>query len=169
MKSIRRAKLVMIVVVLLLLMMPFGAAWATPPVRETWDVGWDDFELADCGDFQVLEHLEAKVEVTFFYDKDGELVRWMEHWTASGYAYNSNDPNIWLPEEPIRNVGHFDGPTGDGHIAGPLMKIKLPREGMIFHQVGYVEVEGYTNWIFKAGQNDLLGGNAAELCAALAP
>jgi hypothetical protein len=121
--------------------------------------------LADCGDFLVMEVFNAEVRSTYFYDQNGEWVRTQEHWTADGYVYNGDNPSIWLPEMPVHNMGIWR--ESDGMVVGPLIKIQLPGQGIILHQVGNLYVDEYGNWIYRAGQNDLLGGNMDELCAAL--
>ena len=107
MRSRLLARLALVGLVVLLTLMPAGAVWAVPPVQETWqfDFTW---LFEDCGDFEVWEHFYGDVRATHYYDQDGNPIRTVFHATGTGMVYNNSDPDIWLQEEIVHNVGFFD-------------------------------------------------------------
>lgn len=165
MNSIRFARLLLVGLVILLTLMPVGGAWAKPPERETWHFE-ADWLFIECGDFEVWEHLVMDVRVAHFYDGDGNWTRTQEHWTADGYVYNLNDPNLWLPEKTVHNMAIYYE-SGESTMVGPLVNVTLPGGGSIFHAVGRLVYDSEGNLTFYAGHNDWIDGNTDALCAAL--
>jgi hypothetical protein len=160
------ARLALVGLVVLLTLMPAGAVWAVPPVQETWqfDFTW---LFEDCGDFEVWEHFYGDVRATHYYDQDGNPIRTVFHATGTGMVYNNSDPDIWLQEEIVHNVGFFDENGDQVWAAGRMVHIVLPGEGLIFIAAGRVfECEGAICW-GVAGHNDWIEGDKDALCSAL--
>ena len=166
MRSVWLARLRLVCIVVLLTLMPAGAAWAVPPVEETWHFEANWF-FEDCGDFEVWEHFTADVVATHYYDQDGNPIRTAEHWTGTGVVYNNSDADIWLQEKTVHNVGFFDENGEPVSGAGRMVHIVLPGEGLIFIAAGRVfECEGAA-CSSVAGHNDWVEGDKDKLCAAL--
>ena len=165
MKSIRGSRFLVASMAVLLMLVPVGAVWAVPPVEETFHVEVTWF-FEDCGDFQVWEDFTADVRATHHYDKDGNYIRTVEHWTATGVVYNNDNRDIRLEEKIVHSTGFWDA-SGESWGVGRMVHIVLPGEGTIFIAAGRVfNCEGAACW-GSAGHNDWLEGDKDKLCAAL--
>jgi hypothetical protein len=166
MKFVRFSKLLLAGMVVLLTLMPVGAVWAVPPVEEIWHDDYTWF-FEDCDTFEVWEHWSVDVRVTHYYDQDGNLVRSAAHWTGTGIVYNNSNPDIWLQEQTVHNLGFYDENGDLTWAAGRFVHIVLPGEGLIFIAAGRVYDCEDAVCTGVAGHNDWDDGDKDALCAAL--
>jgi hypothetical protein len=153
-------------VVVLVTLIPAGTTWAKPP-----EMGTDQFSgsgpLADCGDFVAYEYVDIDLRWVDFFDGEGNFVREQVYWTATGYAYNSEDDTLRLPYSPLHYKETYTA-SGEHTIVG--LWVNVPGEGRVWHDAGRVE---FVDWgydlAFAAGQHDYWEGNTDALCAALTP
>jgi hypothetical protein len=166
MRSFPLARLALVGMVVLATLMPAGAAWAVPPVEETWsfDETWL-FEV--CDDFEVWEHWWGDVHATHYYDRDGNPIRTVAHWTGTGFVYNNSAREIQLQEKTVHNVAFYDENEEQMWAAGRMVHIVLPGEGLIFIAAGRVFECEEAVCYGVAGHNDWVEGDKDALCAAL--
>jgi hypothetical protein len=128
--------------------------------------------VADCGGYLVLEDFYGKTMMKLQYDKDGNLVKMMQHGQTLGHTtfYNSANPEIAIQGGPEGIVLNIDYRKGTFMMSGLNYKVTLPGVGMIFHQGGHYTFDPVANeWTQVGGPDDFFSGNVDKLCAALAP
>jgi hypothetical protein len=131
------------------------------------------YKLGSCGAFDILADWNALLQVTFYYDGDGNLVRQHVRYRVVGPSryYNSVDPQVGVLGGPgeIQN-NRFDFVNNTLTFSGLAWKITLPGYGTILFETG-LSVMDLTSGIITrdTGQNQLNAGDLAALCEALTP
>lgn len=125
--------------------------------------------VADCGDFTVLESFYLEVTVMLHRDKDGQVVKIMQHLSTGGRTtyFNSENPSISLTGGPEQPVLKMDLISGKMTVSGVNYKLTIPGGGMVFHQGGHYTFDPLTGWTQVGGPDDLWSGDFDALCAAL--
>ena len=164
---------------LLIVSFAFAASWAVAGngrveiVRLTLTDQME--EVANCGDYFVLENFDAKLTLKFHYGKDGTLVKEMDNFRMIGHStfYNSEYPDIALrggPEGIIIKAAFVDDEVTKLTMSGLNYKVTLPGVGMVFHQGGHYVFDFATGmWTQVGGPDDFFSGDTDALCEALAP
>ena len=146
-----------------------STALAVPPLKVNF--GPDDFVglfVADCGTFNALLDFTSQGHFIVHFDQDGNAVAVNQHieFPADIY-YNSTNPLIFFAGNAVTN-DNFDLVDNAVATSGLFFKLTVPGHGVVFHQVGRVEINLETEEIlFQAGPADFDDGNVAALCAAL--
>jgi hypothetical protein len=70
---------------------------------------------------------------------------------------------------PAHEKGIFNESGELTAVVGLFVKVIIPGEGPIFHDVGRVEFDPDWNLTLSAGRHDYWDGNGDALCAALEP
>ena len=154
-----------ITLVLSIMLLGIATAWADQPVMSTWDFDWDgcpgepDNEpLYDCGGgLFVCEAAYFYGVSREFYDKNGDLVRYVENSQAEGGLYELGNPDNFLPYQKITQRYEYDVKKDMASMTGPTGLIIVPGQGLVFQSVGRITAEG--RWLLppytqEAGRHD---------------
>jgi len=146
------------------------SAAATKPLVEEGTITPDEpVVIGDCGDFQVLDDFVLNFSAKLFFNENGELVRVVEQIRGTDTFINSetgkeftsrfqNTEHIDLTEEPERAVTGVQG------------LLTVPGSGAVLLNVGRIVTNLETDEVtFQAGPHQLVEGDLAGLCEALAP
>jgi hypothetical protein len=147
---------------------PASVAWAHPPEKETLEFSWD-LPFWECDGFTVYEKADIRLVTMKFYDRDGNPTRRVEHWSLDGGLYRYPDETSFLSYVPAHEKGIFNESGELTAVVGLFVKVIIPGEGPIFHDVGRVEFDPDWNLTLSAGRHDYWDGNGDALCAALEP
>jgi hypothetical protein len=123
-------------------------------------------EIADCGSFTVLDRFSIDFTLRFFYDKNGNLVRLLEHVSGTDTFINSVTGKAYPTR--FHNTVHIDPATGLGATTGVIYKLTVPGSGAVFMDVGRIVTNQAGDIItFQAGKHQFFSGDFAGLCRAL--
>jgi hypothetical protein len=141
-------------------------AWAVPPVHISGSFSGDD-PIADCGTFEVRDEFALNFSGTEHFDRDGNVVRVVEHIFGVDRLYNSETGKSLKPAS--FNQGEIVHPI-EGQVAvnGVIFRITVPGAGVVLLDVGRFVFTFDGGLVFVAGQHEFLAGDFAGLCAALA-
>lgn len=151
-----------------------SAAAIKPVVVEPPKLIEGDIEIADCsefgfGNFQVRDKFEFTFTAKEFYDKNGELIMVVEQIGGTDTFYSpetgkeftsrfQNTEHIDLTAEPVKAV------------TGVIARLTGPGSGAVLLDVGRIVTNLETDEVtFQAGPHQLVEGDLAGLCEALAP
>lgn len=131
-----------IVLMVFVLALLAGVAYAAPPVRLEF---YDDtpYQLADCGDFQVINYPEYTFQYKFFFDNDGNLVRVHQLW--SGVDVLTNSVTGYAINSPFTNYAVFNETDFSVHQGGVFWHVIVPHEGQVYFQAGQFASIDYTD------------------------
>lgn len=134
-----------------------------------FDIGPFDEVVVNCDSFDVRNSYGGTVRLVVRYDKAGVEVQSVQHnvFTDSIY-YNSTRPELFVEGVAERtNLRIVDGLI---LISGPAYRVTVPGSGLVFVWTGHWVFNPATG-AFEAqhGPSDLLEGDVAALCRALAP
>lgn len=108
-------------------------ALAYPPEHLTYEID-DEFVLAACDGFDVVDEFSGTVYQTRFFDKDGNLTRYQNRVDVRDRIYNSvTGYEIW-------SVWHnttFHQTDGDYTIAGVGWNATVPGTGVAWFDAGH--------------------------------
>lgn len=121
---------------------PVLGAYAAPPDRLKITDN-TPYPVADCGAFQVINYPETTLRLTFFYDKDGVLVRVNQLW--SGVDVLANSETGYAINSPFTNHAVFDVTDLAVHQGGVFWHVTVPHEGPVFFQSGHYIGLDYTD------------------------
>jgi hypothetical protein len=129
--------------------------------------------LGSCGAFDILSDWNGLMQLTYFYDGSGNLVRMHNRYRVIGASryYNSVDPTIEVAGGPgeIQN-NRTDYTDGTVVFSGVAWKITLPGYGTILFETGKTTLDLATFAIIHdTGQNQLNDQDFAALCDVLTP
>jgi hypothetical protein len=162
-----RILLVLMTVAAMVATMAASAAATKPVVDEGTITG--TAEVGNCGNFQVLDDFVLNFSAKLFFDENGELVRVVEQIRGTDTFINSdtgkeftsrfqNTEHIDLTAEPVRAVTGVQG------------LLTVPGSGAVLLDVGRIVTNLETDEVtFQAGPHQLVEGDLAGLCEALAP
>lgn len=149
------------VVLALAVSVPVSAA---PPTRSTFLLQGTE-ALADCGSFQVLDDYDVLLDITNYYDKDGDLVE--IHTAINGTDTFRNSVTGEAITMGSHFMVHYDVATGVNSSTGLKYHLTVPGLGSVLLQVGHSIYNTSTGtWEFVAGPHQLKEGDTAGLCAA---
>jgi hypothetical protein len=162
--------LVLIAVGLALAGLTGMAAQAAPPVviekNETFTRQFANIPDCEAYGFTHTENYQITRSITEFYDNEGNLLREVVHVRFVGTATN-DETGKTLPISGTRHLV-FDA-DGTFTETGVLRHVTVRGEGIVLHESGRVifpPEEG--DPLFIAGPHQLLEGDVAAFCAALA-
>ena len=125
---------------------------------------WGPYEdigvpFVPCGDFTIMFDWRGEGFWTTHYAKDGApKFEFFLGRDTHMYWYNSEDPEIGYFSRGGKMNRHWFGEPFDSNRAevGVLLKLVIPGEGIIFHEVGRVIYQwGTDEVLFSAGPHDL--------------
>jgi hypothetical protein len=123
----------------------------------------------DCGSFQDAYVDEEIADLVWFFDADGQPLRFVVH--VSQYSTDVNSDTGLTLHERNRHHYTFDFTTGEITLDGAIVRATLPGQGIVLHDIGRlrfgVAADGTLDFHFVAGHHDaLIGGRT--VCDALA-
>ena len=154
-----------------------AVAGATPPERSTEHVD-DTFvepaaPVGPCA-FPVQVHFTAQLEITRFFDRDGNEIRTLTRFMGTSATFSANGKSITDRQGGIQHIT-FDPETGSSTLAltGLTGHLIVPGQGVVAQDSGRLvlffespdDVE--PDFLFEAGRRD--GGPFPALCGILAP
>jgi hypothetical protein len=116
--------------------------------------------------FDIAEHQAGSFKVTDFFAQNGSIVKtiltpingtFVTTWSANGVTATSHGT-------PVVIIDYNSDTTAN---VGVILDFVVPGSGVVFAQTGRL-VFGEQGITFQAGQNQLVGGDTAALCEALA-
>ena len=143
---------------------------ATPPERFTETAG-DDYTFEDeCAPgVDLVGAFEETIDGTVFFDRDGDVVRIVEHISYRGTATRSDTGHTLTDRADYTLV--FDPVEGTATLTGKNYNITYPATGPVFQDVGrrIFNLEPF-DVLFVAGPADFGEGlqPVPEVCGALA-
>jgi hypothetical protein len=139
------------------------SALAQAPAFEHFSGSFSEVDTESCG-YPITVNETFTVDVQFFYDRDGNLVRSLAHIqlrgtdTANGVSLIDN-----------ADVTHtFDFTTGINGDLGLQAHVLVPKGGVVAVDAGRVLSLDDGTVLFMAGRHDLLSGDLEAYCTALA-
>jgi len=120
--------------------------------------------------FDIAEHQEGSLKVTDFFDNNASITKtivtstggaFVTTWSANGITATSRGTPV------IIIVYNADGSVQTATNVGLILNFVVPGTGSVFAQTGKLVFDDEGNIIFQAGQNQLVEGDTAALCAAL--
>ena len=155
-----------------------AAAWAPtagakPPSINTFTVV-DDFEIVQCGSYNVRTNADTKITEQFWFDEDGNPIRLRLKLrvTRSEY-YNDVNPDISI-SQGANGVGEnisadIDLVTGAEHWSGNGFRLTIPGIGRVIWDTGTFKLDEDGNPVFHGISLLADGETGLALCEALAP
>lgn len=128
----RFTSLLLALVILGILVTP---ALAVPPGRLELPNN-PTYEVADCGEFQVMNHEQSTLRLTLFYNTEGALVRANQYWSGTDYLTNSETGKVIASD--FSNHAVYDFTTSTVKQSGIFWHATVPHYGPVFFQVGHV-------------------------------
>lgn len=92
------------------------------------------YEVADCGTFQVMNHEESTLRLTFFYDGEGNLVRVNQYWSGTDYLTHSETEKSIASN--FTNHAVIDLTTSTVRQGGIFWHVTVPHQGPVFFETG---------------------------------
>lgn len=125
--------------------------------------------VIDCGTFQDNYVDEEIGDLVWYYDADGQPLRFVVH--VSQYSTDVNSVTGLTLHERNRHFYTFDFATGEVTLDGAIVRANLPGQGIVLQDIGRLrfgfESDGALDFTFVAGHHDaLIGGRT--VCDALA-
>ena len=136
-----------------------ASARAVPPVTTTQPISATNVELDGLCSFPIDLSFTGTVTSTKFFDQDGNLTKWISHFTEQD-TFSANGKT--LVSDPYRTNIQRDYEAGVFvalHVDGVFVRVHLPSGG-VFVVAGQNWHVGYT---IEHGTN----GDVAAFCAAL--
>ena len=165
-------------IVLSITLLGIATAWAVPPETGSWS---DTFNfcpnegeqnpLYECGNGLVIcELVDVKVNYKFFFDRNGDTVRYHEVTKFSGGFFEQGNPGNFLPYKDSTVTAEYDFIEDVTSYAGNYLMLTVPGYGQLFRDVGRISGEGwgvYPPYTFYAGDHQwfdvaYLGDDDAE-------
>ena len=154
------------------------AAWAasvgaTPPFFDTFVVE-DDFDLVNCGAYDVNAAATLRITEKWSFDHDGEPIRpQVQLKVLESLFYNSTDESIFIRQGKNgvgENVsGSINFVTGAERWSGAEFRLTIPGIGHVLMEIGTWKWDEFGNFK-RHGQSALAEGDTGPvLCEALAP
>ena len=174
--SVRRSLSLLAVVAAGAAVLP-AVADATPPTRSTLAID-DTFAEPAAPDgpcaFPVEVHFTAQLELTRFFDRDGNEIRTLSRLSGASATFSANGKSITDRQNPIEHV-RIDPETGSMTVAvtGLGGHLIVPGQGVVAQDSGRLVLffEGpedeEPDVLFEGGRAD--GGPFPALCGILAP
>ncbi len=145
------------------------------PVKTEYEFA-HDYQLTDCGDFEIWSHDAFEAKESQFFDKDGTLVKGLYQYSGTDSFYKSTNPGVIVATSDYGFTVHFDLVTLEPRVeqwkaTGVLWHVVIPGFGSIYHRSGqqvqivtYVDGEPIVTLVKETGLIDL---DEDEFCAAV--
>jgi hypothetical protein len=154
------------------------AAWAasvgaTQPFFDTFVVE-DDFDLVNCGSYDVNVAATIRITEKLSFNRDGEPIRvQVQLKVLESRFYNSTDNSLFINQGKNgvgENVsGSINFVTGAERWSGAEFRLTIPGIGHVLMEIGTWKYDEYGN-LTRHGQSALAEGDTGlALCEALAP
>jgi len=142
-----------------------SGANAGVPLNTTGSVD-DDVFVANCGAFDVRDHLRLESRGKIFLDRAGNPARIVQQVSGSDTFYNSvSGKSVTGTINSGEIVNLIDGTVTQ---SGSVGRITVPGLGVVFFDVGKFIIDFDSGLVFLAGHHhDFFEGNFAPLCALL--
>ena len=139
-----------------------SGADAEPPLNTEGFVD-DDVFVADCGDFDLRDHLLLESHGKIFLDRAGNPARIVQQVSGSDTFYNSvTGESVTGTINSGEIVSFIDGTVTQ---SGSVGRITVPDLGVVFFDVGKFIIDFEDGLVFLAGHHhDFFEGNLAPLC-----
>ena len=144
-----------------------ASAFGQAPERDHVDQVFSG--VIDCGSFQDTYVDHEIGDLVWFFDADGQPLRFVVH--VSQYSTDVNSVTGLTLHERNRHMSTYDFATGEVTLDGAIERANLPGEGIVLHDVGRLRFgfapDGTLDFTFVAGHHDaLIGGQT--VCDAVA-
>jgi len=141
------------------------AAAAMPPERFTVESDDQFTDTESCG-FPFDVRFVGSIDVTLFFDNDGNLIR--VQGVGSDVATATNPANgktatgvdHWLEVENVE--------SGESAVLGLFLHLNFPGAGIVLIEAGNITFDAEDNVIHLAGPHQVFAGDFSALCEALA-
>jgi hypothetical protein len=138
-------------------------AFAATPTFQQFQGSFTDVDTQTCG-FPVTIDQNFAVDVQFFYDQQGNLIRSLAHIQLGGTASANG---VSLPD--TADFTHtYDFTTGINGDLGVTTHVIIPGGGTVLINAGRVLSDDQGNLLFVAGKQQAISGDISAYCAALA-
>jgi hypothetical protein len=153
-------------------------ALAVPPESGSWSDTFngcpaEGFQepLYECGNGLVIcELVDIQSNYKFFFDKNGQEVRYQEVTKYSGGWFEQGNPGNFLPFRDSTVTAEYDFIEDITSYAGNFLMLTIPGYGQVFRDVGRISGVGfgvYPPYTFYAGDHQwfdvaFLGEDDAE-------
>ncbi|HEX5951208.1 MAG TPA: hypothetical protein VFZ96_09405 [Actinomycetota bacterium] len=141
------------------------AAAAIPPERSS--VPFDDaFTDDETCPFPIEVRFVGRLEITTFLDQQGDVVRVQVHGSDVGTATNPANGKTARGVDNYMVVENVE--AGTTATVGLFVHMNFPGAGIVLIDAGNVVVDADGDIVHSGGPHDLITGDFAALCAALA-
>jgi hypothetical protein len=138
-------------------------AFAATPTFQQFQGSFTDVDTQTCG-FPITIDQNFAVDVQFFYDQQGDLIRSLAHIQLRG---TDSANGVSLPD--TADYTHtFDFTTGINGDLGVTTHVIIPDGGTALIDAGRVLSDDQGNLLFVAGKHPAISGDVSAYCAALA-
>jgi hypothetical protein len=125
------------------------------------------FDIAECGEFDVLTDFVVDGHSTIFFDSAGNPDYARVHLRFVDFFYNSETREGFTEHEHSNTL--LDLPSGEEVTSsGVSYRVTVPGEGVVLLEAGRVEFNEAGEVVFVAGPHQVLGQDFDKLCEALA-
>jgi hypothetical protein len=139
------------------------SALAAAPTFQQFQGSFTDVDTQTCG-FPITINENFNVDVQFFYDQRGNLIRSLAHIQLRG---TDSANGVSLPD--TADFTHtFDFTTGINGDLGVTTHVIIPNGGTVLTEAGRVLSDEQGNLLFVAGNHRAISGDVSGYCAALA-
>lgn len=153
-----------ILIVIVAMTMSVMVVLAIPPDRIEFSEN-TPYLVADCGDFSVINYPETTLQLTFFYDNQGNLKRVNQLWFGEDNLTNSVSGSVI--SSSFHNYAVIDVNEVTVHQGGIFWHVTSPHQGQVFFETGHYIIEDYDQpqpTITFSGVSNL---DVAALCSLL--
>jgi hypothetical protein len=133
------------------------AAVAAKPTVQTIHTELNGFVLEDCGDFLVILDLTHDETITTFVDSSGTPVRMTIQFQFDATLTNSATGKVAFEKGASTLFVDLEG--GEGHVAGLILQIVVPGEGVVLLEVGELEFDANAG-VNLSGEPQVLDGGS---------
>ena len=164
----RPSKLLYALLIIMIILVPLSAVLAIPPTTTVEEFHLVEEVLADCGDFLVFADTDYKVTTKEFFDNDGNLKEIRVYYSlTNGLVYNSEYPEMYLPEGPDHAMFRIDPGTGIIDESGLALHLNIPGHGIIAIDAGKAILNPDWSIIWERGPHMFFEQELNDLCSAL--
>ena len=139
------------------------AALAATPTFQHFQGSFTDVDSQACG-FPITISQNFTSDVQFFYDQQGNLIRSLAHIQLRG----TDSANGFSLPDTADFTHTFDFTTGINGDLGVTTHVIIPNRGTVLTDAGRVLSDEQGNLLFVAGNHQVISGDVAAYCAALA-
>jgi hypothetical protein len=138
-------------------------AFAATPTFQQFQGSSTDVDTQTCG-FPITVNENFTVDVQFFYDQQGNLIRSLAHIQLRG-TDSANGVSLLDTADFTHTYDFTTGINGD---LGVITHVIVPNGGIVLINAGRVLSDDQGNLLFVAGKHQVISGDISAYCAALA-